>query len=80
MDVSIISSSDVVSCSPKLFEKTCSAAAEDGCTSNTYLQLLTYGGAHLCSSSTLTYWYMVMQHPLYPGSKEALVLNLQAEH
>ena len=43
--------------------------------------LLTNGGAHLCASSTIpTYLFQLTHHPLLSGSKEALVVNLQADH
>ena len=56
MDISIVSSSDEVCFSPKLFdrsENTCSIATEEGCTSNANDMLLTNEGTHLCTSCTI---------------------------
>ena len=74
MDVSIVTSSDKVCFSPKLFDKsnkTCSIATEEGCTSNANYMLLTNEGAHLCTSSTIpNYLFQAAYHLLLPGSKE----------
>ena len=57
--------------------KTCSAAAEEGCTSNTNLHAEQWKSSFVCFP---TYQFQLTHHPLLPGSKKALVLNFQADH
>ena len=81
MEASIESSNAEVCCSEKEFvnsEKTCSAAAEEGCT---VCKQQTSEGIDLrISSTTLAYPLQKKHHPLLQGNLEVLFLNPLLDH